>query len=425
MARQNRYQIDTNVVARDKWLSTDFETGQPKNIEAQGLAEYLAGSGTADGTGTSSLYTFIRAQDYVAPFPAGRMFVQGNNDSTFTPSGTFNLVVTNVNLAGVDLSGIYNQLIGSDFKINDPTDGNRYFIVLLNSVTVSGQTLVLNVNFVSSGSLTTITVGENFSVSPFAVRATGSVVSFEDENDASRTLASIEFNDEGDEMTFSDGSNTRVFSGGDSDAIILTNPDNTRSDISRKSVEISRTNYDARLLAGTTQPNTVYDIVDDPVPLISDGGVSLVNGNVSLPNSGGIIFGTTSSTTATGSSSTSKTLDDYEEGTWTPAIGSIPGTATGTYTKVGRLVTLKYRILDLSYSTGNASFNLATSGVPFSISSTTVGLMRMSNLSGDHLLTQAIRGIALAEVIILDQHTQVFLSTVNRIEVTLTYETTA
>ena len=424
MARQNRYQTDTNVVARDKWLSTDFETGQPKNIEAQGLAEYLAGSGTADGTGTSSLYTFIRAQDYVAPFPAGRMFIQGNNDSTFTPSGTFNLVVTNVNLAGVDLSGIYNQLIGSDFKINDPTDGNRYFIVLLNSVTVSGQTLVLNVNFVSSGSLTTITVGENFSVSPFAVRATGSVVSFEDENDASRTLASIEFNDEGDEMTFSDGSNTRVFSGGDPDAIILTNPDDTRSDISRKSVEISRTNYDARLLAGTTQPNTVYDIVDDPVPLISDGGVSLVNGNVSLPNSGGIIFGTTSSTTTTGAASTSKTLDDYEEGTWTPDFTSsrLSATAVGTYTKVGDIVTIIARFTNTA-NTGNAV--VFVEDLPFtpSANNTSTGGVSVWGISGGNLFGN-FAALAVNRIEVISLTTDSF-TTADFITVSLTYQTTA
>lgn len=55
-------------------------------------------------------------------------------------------------------------------------------------------------------------------------------------------------------------------------------------------------------------------------------------------------------------SADANTLDDYEEGTWTPALncgtsGSITlSTATGFYTKVGRLVTLTARCTVLSVS---------------------------------------------------------------------------
>jgi hypothetical protein len=56
--------------------------------------------------------------------------------------------------------------------------------------------------------------------------------------------------------------------------------------------------------------------------------------------SGGVVFGTT------GGAVTSKTLDDYEEGTWTPAQGSgltVNGaySSSGTYTKIGRMVYVK------------------------------------------------------------------------------------
>ena len=60
---------------------------------------------------------------------------------------------------------------------------------------------------------------------------------------------------------------------------------------------------------------------------------------------GGIDFGQTSD----GSGMTSELLDDYEEGTWTPAlqfdVGSPTityGTRSGTYVKVGRMVHLQY-----------------------------------------------------------------------------------
>ena len=49
------------------------------------------------------------------------------------------------------------------------------------------------------------------------------------------------------------------------------------------------------------------------------------------------------------------TLDDYEEGTWTPEVadalsgGNIgsAGTATGLYTKIGRLVTASFKLINI------------------------------------------------------------------------------
>jgi hypothetical protein len=65
-------------------------------------------------------------------------------------------------------------------------------------------------------------------------------------------------------------------------------------------------------------------------------------------------------------SADANTLDDYEEGTWTPTLG---GTATynlqvGTYTKIGRLVTVNF-VLDVS-SIGTGS-TTTISGLPFTV----------------------------------------------------------
>ena len=83
------------------------------------------------------------------------------------------------------------------------------------------------------------------------------------------------------------------------------------------------------------------------------------------------------STTATGTgiafpatqsaSSDANTLDDYEEGTWTPSVG---GTATynsqsASYTKVGRLVTVNFNLQVNTLGTGSAQF---ISGLPFAAS---------------------------------------------------------
>jgi len=84
----------------------------------------------------------------------------------------------------------------------------------------------------------------------------------------------------------------------------------------------------------------------------------------------GITFPATQS-----ASSDANTLDDYEEGTWTPAFVNI-GTGTyttqfGRYTKVGRLVTIECYVVIASL--GSASGAMTLSGLPFtcSITSTT------------------------------------------------------
>lgn len=77
---------------------------------------------------------------------------------------------------------------------------------------------------------------------------------------------------------------------------------------------------------------------------------------------------------ATQSASTdANTLDDYEEGTWTPSVG---GTATydasnaGTYTKVGNMCLLNARLRISSIGTGSTT---TVSGLPFTGKSTVTG----------------------------------------------------
>ena len=86
-------------------------------------------------------------------------------------------------------------------------------------------------------------------------------------------------------------------------------------------------------------------------------------------NGAGITFPATQS-----ASTDANTLDDYEEGTWTPSLtGSTSGSATsggntfGFYTKVGRLVTLNFVITISAVST--LTVNVKLSGIPFSLPS--------------------------------------------------------
>jgi hypothetical protein len=81
--------------------------------------------------------------------------------------------------------------------------------------------------------------------------------------------------------------------------------------------------------------------------------------DISAATSGQIKFPATQN-----ASTNANTLDDYEEGTWTPSLG---GTATylaqtGRYTKIGRLVFIRGTILINVLGTGSTT---AISGLPF------------------------------------------------------------
>jgi hypothetical protein len=105
----------------------------------------------------------------------------------------------------------------------------------------------------------------------------------------------------------------------------------------------------------------------------STGGIQSVNsisvGNATPTTSGaGITFPATQS-----ASTDANTLDDYEEGTWTPTITyETPGTLSvgylersGIYTKIGNLVTISFMVRINAFTKGTASGILRIGGVPF------------------------------------------------------------
>jgi hypothetical protein len=119
--------------------------------------------------------------------------------------------------------------------------------------------------------------------------------------------------------------------------------------------------------------NRIYPVnVNNGVKV--DGAVDLGDPTARFKDlylSGGVVFGTT------GGSVSSKTLDDYEEGTWTPAYtgttgGAVTyGTQTGSYTKVGNLVTV---IGELRAKRNTLSGNVEITGLPFTNSGNGAGL---------------------------------------------------
>jgi hypothetical protein len=107
---------------------------------------------------------------------------------------------------------------------------------------------------------------------------------------------------------------------------------------------------------------------------LTSPGLTLSDNILFNAASKGIYLGVTSATA-------SNLLDDYEEGTWTPSfVVTISGTVTsltGTYTKVGRIVTI-------SMTVTGTSLNLPTyarvTGMPFAVSSFSTGTYVFSGI---------------------------------------------
>ena len=118
--------------------------------------------------------------------------------------------------------------------------------------------------------------------------------------------------------------------------------------------------------------------------VIADG-LTLTDGNLTVQTAHGIAFGNASGGTKT---IVSNLLDDYEEGTFTPAVtvdsGSVGSiTASGRYTKIGNSVTVTFSVQIGSAS--NALLNTFT-GFPFTPSNITaaaVGAIRENGNTGD------------------------------------------
>jgi hypothetical protein len=143
---------------------------------------------------------------------------------------------------------------------------------------------------------------------------------------------------------------------------------------------------DISLAVGTNSGGYVYQTVTtnhaltfgtnntERARIDSSGNVTLQK-NISVGAAAPTTSGTGITFPATQSASTdANTLDDYEEGTWTPVINPATGTVTssvtaGTYIKVGRQVTLNY---NAQITGGTITAVSSISGFPFATGSASV-----------------------------------------------------
>jgi hypothetical protein len=100
---------------------------------------------------------------------------------------------------------------------------------------------------------------------------------------------------------------------------------------------------------------------------------------------------------AISASSDANTLDDYEEGAWTPNQGAgltVVGTfsSDGSYTKVGRLVTIRGAVFG-STSIAASSSGRISSNLPFTPSADTAGSYFNGSLSAGGQIDAAPTGV--------------------------------
>ena len=136
-----------------------------------------------------------------------------------------------------------------------------------------------------------------------------------------------------------------------------------------------------------TDPTDSYDLM----ALSSTGALSLYGASVSA-NGVGITFPVTQS-----ASSNANTLDDYEEGTWTPTISSgitspVYSSQIGVYTKIGNIVYVSARV---GISGGATTSSGLVISLPFAVSNNSSTIYPAGNnyfntASGNATNTRAI-----------------------------------
>ena len=181
--------------------------------------------------------------------------------------------------------------------------------------------------------------------------------------------------------------------------------------------------------------NSVINASQIATPITFVGDVTLSTGNLVIGTAGkGIDFTVTTSGSGT---MTSELLDDYEEGTWTPVVigTTTAGTGTysvqsGSYTKVGRLVTV---VCGLSWSAHTGTGNTQITGLPFVNSADiSVGSVFASNMDFGTLATQLAPFVAASDNIIsfrgminnASRADTTLDSSVDSLYITLSYERT-
>ena len=131
-----------------------------------------------------------------------------------------------------------------------------------------------------------------------------------------------------------------------------------------------------------------------------------VGGATPATSGSGITFPATAS-----ASSNANTLDDYEEGTFTPTIVGASTAGTGTYSaQVGRYTKIGHRVfldINLEWSAHTGTGNMRVSGLPFTANSSSgykvVGPIVTNNITlTANTLPTALTGFFISQILLIE-----------------------
>ena len=310
--------------------SADGTTGQLLSTNGSGTLSWASGSGASAATptalGTVYASTTTTSTDIVA------FGYQAGNSSTgsYSTAIGYQTLLTN--------SGAYNTAIGYQ-SLQNPTGGRNVAIgrtVL--QVNTSGN---FNVGIGGANTLGANTTGAyNIAIGDSALYT----------NTTSSNLTAVGYQ----AGNLSTGSGNQFF--GYSSGSAVTS--------GAKNVIVGSYTGSAAPISATGSNFVVLSDGDGNIVASSKTAQTFALAGGTLSSGTGIAFPATQS-----ASSDANTLDDYEEGTWTPSVG---GTATytaqqATYTKIGRVVHVTAYIQILLIGTGST---IQITGFPFATATT-------------------------------------------------------
>ena len=165
---------------------------------------------------------------------------------------------------------------------------------------------------------------------------------------------------------------------------------------------VTSTTAELNILDGVTATTAELNYLDITTLGTSEASKVLTtdsSNNVNFTNditlSGGAVFGTT------GGNVTSKTLDDYEEGTWSPVYGTTLNNFTtmtmdvisATYTKIGNTVIATAYIQTDDVDNTGATGSITIEGLPFTATETSaVAIGFANNFAIDHPISGYVSG---------------------------------
>jgi len=367
---------DTTVTADSVLGAINFQAPD----EASGTDSILIGSkieaiaeGTFSASSNATSLVFSTASSAAAGTVSGKM--------TFTSGG--NLIIKDTDTADGSSPTITLQSGDTDIAANDvlgsinfqaPDEGTGTDAILVGA----GIEAVSEGDFSSSSNATKLVfkTGASEAAASKMTLSSGGVLNVDggitvdnitiDGTEIDLSSGDLTLDSGGDIILDADGANIIFKDGGTSFGEVKTN--STPDHFIFTSLIQDKDYFFQGNDGGTIITALQLDMSDAGAATLNNG-LTLTDGDLTVASGHGISFAATSDGTTMGS----ELFDDYEEGTWTPAIVGTSNTPTfynqtGRYTKIGRSVTVQcFLQTNVAPTFSDTATEFQISGVPFNL----------------------------------------------------------